>query len=93
VDELLQRLLRLPPSAQVRLLASAEADAAGRCWADSIRRLRAARTGVLLRPDPDLHPPLLHTALPRHDELPAAAGRGWLVSPDGVVAVQLARPR
>ncbi|UDY37297.1 FtsK/SpoIIIE domain-containing protein [Dermatobacter hominis] len=90
-DELLQRLLLLPSSSGVRVLASAEADAAGRCWSDALRRLRSGRTGVLLRPDPDLHPALLHTALPRHDELPAAPGRGWLVTPDDVVAVQLAR--
>jgi S-DNA-T family DNA segregation ATPase FtsK/SpoIIIE len=75
----------------VRVVASADADDLPRCFSDVVRRLRAGRTGVLLRPDPDLHPPLLHTALPPHDELVPSPGRGWLVTPDGPVAVQLAR--
>jgi hypothetical protein len=55
-----------------------------------VRRLRSGRTGVLLRPDPDLHPTILHTALPPHDELETATGRGWVVSPDGPRLAQLA---
>ncbi|HMU79352.1 MAG TPA: hypothetical protein PKC57_03765, partial [Microthrixaceae bacterium] len=91
IDAVLDRLLRIGPDVPLRVLATAEADAASRCYADSFRRLRSTRTGLLLRPDPDLHPPLLHTSLPLHDELVPTAGRGWLVDPDGVVAVQLAR--
>ncbi|HMR94913.1 MAG TPA: FtsK/SpoIIIE domain-containing protein [Microthrixaceae bacterium] len=91
IDAVLDRLLRMGPDVPLRVVATAEADAASRCYADSFRRLRSTRTGLLLRPDPDLHPPLLHTSLPLHDELVPTAGRGWLVDPDGVVAVQLAR--
>lgn len=91
VDDLLGRALRLAPDVGLRVIATGEADATARCYGDSLRRLRSGRTGILLRPDPDLHPPLLHTSLPLHDELIPAPGRGWLVSPDGVVAVQLAR--
>lgn len=90
VDELLARALRLPPEDGLRVVATGESDATSRCYGDSLRRLRSGRTGILLRPDPDLHPPLLHTALPLHDELVPSAGRGWLVTPDGVTAVQLA---
>ncbi len=90
-DELLDHLIRLAPAAGVRVLATGEADAAARCYGSSMRRLRSGRTGILLRPDPDLHPSLLHTSLPLHDELSPATGRGWVVSPDGVQAVQLAR--
>ncbi|MFZ4517776.1 MAG: FtsK/SpoIIIE domain-containing protein [Microthrixaceae bacterium] len=76
----------------VRVVATAEADALARCYGGVARRLRVLRTGVLLRPDPDLHPPLLHTELPLRQELPAAAGRGWVVTPDAAPAlVQLAR--
>ena len=91
MDHLLQQLLLLPPEAGVRVVAAGEADAAARCYGDSLRRLRSGRTGMLLRPDPDLHPALLHTVLPLHDELAPAPGRGWIVTPDGVCGVQLAR--
>jgi S-DNA-T family DNA segregation ATPase FtsK/SpoIIIE len=77
----------------VRVLATAEADALARCYATSVRLLRSGRAGILLRPDPDLHAPLLHTVLPPHDDLAPVPGRGWLVDPDdpeGPRAVQLA---
>lgn len=91
IDAILVQLLAAGTASEVRIVASAEADAVTRCYSDSLRRLRSGRSGVLLRPDPDLHPGLLHTALPRHDELPPAAGRGWIVTPDAALAVQLAR--
>lgn len=90
LDEALERVLRRGTTSPVRVVASGEADTTARCYADSLRRLRSGRTGILLRPDADLHPGLLHTTLPRHDELAPAPGRGWIVSPDEVVAVQLA---
>lgn len=90
IDELLDALLRLGPDAGVRVVATGEADSLSRCYSDSVRRLRSTRTGILLRPDPDLHPALLHTSLPLHDDLTPAAGRGWLITPDAVVALQLA---
>jgi S-DNA-T family DNA segregation ATPase FtsK/SpoIIIE len=92
VDQVLTAVLR--EHGMVRVVATVEADALARCYATSARLLRAGRRGLLLRPDPDLHPPLLHTTLPPHDELEPAPGRGWLVGthPDaGPVAVQLAR--
>ncbi|MBS1837507.1 MAG: hypothetical protein JST64_07400, partial [Actinobacteria bacterium] len=90
LDGLLDRLLRRIRTAPVRIVASGEADAVARCYGDSVRRLRSGRQGILVRPDPDLHPGLLHTVLPLHDEIPAAPGRGWIVTPDGAVAVQVA---
>ncbi len=91
IDELLDALLRLGPHAGARVVVTGEADSLSRCYSDSVRRLRSTRTGILLRPDPDLHPGLLHTSLPLHDDLTPAAGRGWMVTPDAVVALQLAR--
>jgi S-DNA-T family DNA segregation ATPase FtsK/SpoIIIE len=91
-DDALVDLLR-PGRPQVRVLATAEADALARCYATSVRLLRSGRAGILLRPDPDLHAPLLHTVLPPHDDLAPVPGRGWLVDPDdpeGPRAVQLA---
>ena len=55
----------------VRVVVASEADALGRCYEDSVRRLRSGRTGILLTPDPDLGGSLLHAALPRRDDLPA----------------------
>ena len=92
VDHLLLELLDLGRSAPIRVVAAAEADALARCYAESARRLRAGRGGLLLRPDPDLHPGLLHTALPPHDDLVMEAGRGWLVTPERVTPLQLAWP-
>lgn len=89
IDDAVLTLIRRSTDDQ-RLVVSGEADAVGRCYGESVRRLRSGRTGILLRPDPDLHPGLLHTALPRHDELRPSTGRGWIVTPDTVVAAQLA---
>lgn len=89
IDEAVLTSIRRSTADQ-RLVVSGEADAVGRCYGESVRRLRSGRTGILLRPDPDLHSGLLHTALPRHDELRPSAGRGWIVTPDTVVAAQLA---
>jgi S-DNA-T family DNA segregation ATPase FtsK/SpoIIIE len=74
----------------VRVVAAGESDAMLHCYVDPVRRLRNERTGLLLQPDPDLHPALLHATLPCHDELFPAPGRGWLVDADGVRPVQVA---
>lgn len=91
VEELLDLVVRLPLDAAVRVVAAADAEALLRCYSDVVRRLRSDRSGILLRPDPDLHPGLLGADLPLHDELDPAPGRGWVVTPEDAVPVQLAR--
>lgn len=91
IEDLLTALVRPTPGGTIRVVAGGEADGITRCYGELVRRLRSGRTGILLRPDPDLHPGLLHASLPRHDELRPAPGRGWIVTPDGASAVQLAR--
>ena len=91
LDEVL--LMFVPaPSSDVRLLLGGDADLLGRCFAESWTRARAGRSGLLLRADPDLHGTLLHTELPRRDELPARPGRGWCVGPDGAEPLQVFLP-
>src|SRR4029078_1028384 len=51
---LVLRLLHLGRRRAVRVVAPSEADTLGRCYEDSVRRLRSGRTGVLLNPDPAL---------------------------------------
>ena len=74
----------------IRLVASGEIDAMVRCYGDLMTKLRAGRTGVLLRPDPDLHGGLLHATLTARDDLPPGPGRGWLVGPGDARPVQVA---
>ena len=82
----IQRSLTLP----IRLVASGEIDAMTRCYGDLMTKLRSGRTGVLLRPDPDLHGGLLHASLSARDDLPPGPGRGWLVGPGTARPVQVA---
>ena len=74
----------------IRLVASGEIDAMTRCYGDLMTKLRSGRTGVLLRPDPDLHGGLLHATLTARDDLPPGPGRGWLVGPGTARPVQVA---
>ena len=74
----------------IRLVASGEIDAMTRCYGDLMTKLRSGRTGVLLRPDPDLHGGLLHASLSARDDLPPGPGRGWLVGPGTARPVQVA---
>ena len=90
LDTLVLRLLDLGRRRAVRVVVASEADTLGRCYEDSVRRLRTGRTGILLTPDPDLGGSLLHAALPRRDDLPHAPGRGWLLHPGSATPVQLA---
>lgn len=78
-DDLLLALLRDRRRPTLRVVATAEADALSRCYAAAATALRRGRRGLLLAPDPDLHPALLGTVLPRHDELPPGPGRAWAV--------------
>jgi S-DNA-T family DNA segregation ATPase FtsK/SpoIIIE len=84
----LERLLVAGPP-RVHVVASARADrlrAAYRHWTTEVRR---SRIGVLLRPD-DVDGELLGVRLPRGHALARVAGRGYLVTDQGVDIVQLA---
>jgi len=76
----------------VRIVASASVDGVARSFAEAPRVLRAGRHGVLLACDPDVHPALLHTDVPRREEVPHRPGRGWLVGATDPVLVQFAVP-
>jgi len=91
LDQRLAVVLRRP--GRIRVIASADIDGVARSFADTPRLLRVGRRGVLLQPDPDLHPPLLHTTVSRRDDLPSAPGRGWIVADGPPVAIQFAMPR
>jgi S-DNA-T family DNA segregation ATPase FtsK/SpoIIIE len=92
VDEAALALLDAARSLPVRLAVAGDVDELCRCHLDVVTRLRSGRTGIVLRTDGDLHGSVLHTDLPRRDELPRADGRGWLVQRDRLVPLQLALP-
>ncbi len=89
-DSLLMEALRR--SDVVHVLASSAVDGVARSFAEAPRVLRSGRFGVLLDCDPDVHPALLHTTVPRRDEVSARPGRGWLVGDGPPRLVQFARP-
>ncbi len=90
VESLLLGVLERSRTLPIRVVVSGEIDAMTRCYGDLMARLRSGRTGVLLRPDPDLHGGLLHATLAARDDLPPGPGRGWLVGPGGARPVQVA---
>ena len=90
VESRLLEVMDRARSVPIRLVVSGEIDAMSRCYGDLVARLRSGRTGVLLRPDPDLHGGLLHATLSVRDDLPTGPGRGWLVHPTGARPVQMA---
>jgi len=76
----------------VRFVAAASVDGVARSFAESPRLLRAGRHGVLLSCDADVHPSLLHSVVPRREEVPHRPGRGWLVGGTDPVLVHFATP-
>ncbi|MDQ2678249.1 MAG: FtsK/SpoIIIE domain-containing protein, partial [Actinomycetota bacterium] len=90
VESLLLDVIERSRTLPIRVVASGEIDAMARCYGDLMSRLRSGRTGVLLRPDPDLHGGLLHATLSARDDLPPGAGRGWLISPASAQPIQVA---
>jgi hypothetical protein len=92
LEHALDSLHQLARTRPIRLVLSGESDALARCYADVLTRVRSGRTGILLRPDPDVHPGLLHARLPMRQELPEAPGRGWLLDPHGAAPIQVALP-
>ena len=90
LESLLLGVLERSRTLPIRLVASGEIDAMTRCYGDLMTKLRSGRTGVLLRPDPDLHGGLLHATLSARDDLPPGPGRGWLVGPGTARPAQVA---
>ena len=74
----------------MRLVLGGEVDALSRCYQDVVASVRRGRTGVLLGDDAELHGALLHATLRNRSDLPAAAGRGWLLGPGSARRVQVA---
>lgn len=92
LEDELARLLRSAAGTPLRVVVGGDADGLLRCYSDVATRLRGGRTGLLLQPDPDLHAGLLQASLPRRDELPACAGRGWVLGPGTATPLQVAVP-
>ena len=73
------------------VVVAADPDVMGRRFAHWLRDLPRGR-GLFLGPAPIEDGELLGTRLPRWRGGPPRPGRGWLVTPDGCVRIQLARP-
>lgn len=74
----------------IRIVAAGEIEAMSRCYSPAVNAIRAGRTGILLRPDVDVHGAILGCDLGRRDELESRPGRGWLVADGDPTPVQIA---
>ncbi len=86
----LLRVVAAGAASSVRIAIGGEADAMVRCYSDVLTRIRSGRTGLLLQPDPDVHPAIFRTSLPARDELPSCPGRGWALGPGTATPLQVA---
>lgn len=90
LERFLQNLMTLAADHPVRVVAGGEIDAISRCYSPALSSIRASRTGILLRPDIDVHGSVLGTELHRRDELDDTVGRGWLVNSGEASPLQVA---
>jgi S-DNA-T family DNA segregation ATPase FtsK/SpoIIIE len=86
----LEALVRRGRDVPVRVLATAERQAAQRAFAGWLRELRKDQQGLLLDPDVDVDGDLLGTRLPRRSSPVFPPGRGYLVERGAVELVQVA---
>ena len=78
-------------SSNLRLVAAGDPLGLLRCYSETVTRLRAMRTGLLLGADAHDIGDVLHHDLRRRDDIPAAPGRGWLCHNGRASVVQVAR--
>lgn len=90
IDELVCEVIRMGRDRPIRLVVGADSQRLARCYADCVNRLRNSRTGLLLGADAHEHGALLHQDIRPRQDIPPAAGRGWLVDPSGCRIVQVA---
>jgi S-DNA-T family DNA segregation ATPase FtsK/SpoIIIE len=90
IDELVCEVIRMGRDRPIRLVVGADSQRLARCYADCVNRLRNSRTGLLLGADAHEHGALLHQDIRPRQDIPPAAGRGWLVDPRGCRIVQVA---
>jgi S-DNA-T family DNA segregation ATPase FtsK/SpoIIIE len=85
-----ETLVRRGRDLPVRVLATAERQAAQRAFSGWLRELRKDEHGLLLDPDPDVDGDLLGTRLPRRSNPVFPPGRGYLVERGTIELVQVA---
>jgi S-DNA-T family DNA segregation ATPase FtsK/SpoIIIE len=85
-----ETLVRRGRDLPVRVLATAERQAAQRAFSGWLRELRKEEHGLLLDPDPDVDGDILGTRLPRRSHPVFPPGRGYLVERGTVELVQVA---
>jgi S-DNA-T family DNA segregation ATPase FtsK/SpoIIIE len=86
----LETLVRRGRDLPLRVLATAERQAAQRAFSGWLRELRKEEHGLLLDPDPDVDGDILGTRLPRRSNPVFPPGRGYLVERGTVELVQVA---
>ena len=88
----IERLLkqRLP---DIHLIIAGRADTLRSAYGHWTQQVRRSRSGVLLRPDPDLDGDLLGVRLPRRAPVAVTVARGWLVNDGGAEFIQAATIR
>jgi len=72
------------------VVAAARPDRVRNRYGHWLREVLVDRSGVLLRPDPNLDGELLGLRLPRRAAEPAPVGRGWMATARGAELVQIA---
>jgi S-DNA-T family DNA segregation ATPase FtsK/SpoIIIE len=90
-DALLEEVLLAARARPLRLAIAGEPGALWRNGGAALERVRSGRSGVILGDAAHEHEMLLHTQLPRRDDLPLSAGRGWLLHRGAPTLVQIAR--
>lgn len=90
VGQFLQHMMALAANGAMRVVLAGEIDALNRCYSQPFNEVRAGRTGLLLRPDTDIHGSLLGCELGRREELVPRPGQGWLVTVGDATPVQVA---
>ncbi|MGB6057404.1 MAG: FtsK/SpoIIIE domain-containing protein, partial [Microthrixaceae bacterium] len=75
VESGLADLVELSERAPLRIVLSGEVEAISRSYSNTLTRVRAGRTAILIQPDPDVHGSIAHCDIPRRDELTPTAGR------------------
>jgi S-DNA-T family DNA segregation ATPase FtsK/SpoIIIE len=85
----LEAVVRRGRDLDVRVLASAERQAAQRAFGGWLRELRKEEHGLLLNPDPDVDGDILGVRLPRRSNPVFPTGRGYLVQRGTIELVQV----
>jgi S-DNA-T family DNA segregation ATPase FtsK/SpoIIIE len=86
----LELIVRKGRDVNIRVVASAERQAAQRSFSGWLREIRKEQHGLALNPDADIDGDLFGVRLPRRTNMIFPPGRGYLVSRNGIELVQVA---